>query len=119
MRIALWMASALIAVAGVPVGAQVLTLDDARRLALENQPALRALEHAARAAQHGSVADSALPDSWQGASPLPAAIATARAASRAPQSHAASASAACASRKAPRRRRVVRNRVRRGNMDGF
>ena len=62
MRIALWLASALIAVAGAPAGGQILTFDDARRLALENQPALRALEHAARAAQHGSVADSALPD---------------------------------------------------------
>lgn len=62
MRIALWLASALIAVAGAPAGAQVLTFEDARRLALENQPALRALEHAARAAQDGSLADSALPD---------------------------------------------------------
>ena len=62
MRIALWLASAFIAAAGAPAGAQVLTFDDARRLALDNQPALRALEHAARAAQLGSVADSTLPD---------------------------------------------------------
>ena len=62
MRISLWLASAFIAVASAPAGAQVLTFDDARRLALDNQPALRALEHAARAAQLGSVADSALPD---------------------------------------------------------
>ena len=62
MRIALYCLVACIAAAGAPAGAQELTFNEARRLALENQPALRALEHSARAAQDGSVVDSALPD---------------------------------------------------------
>ncbi len=62
MRISLWLASALIAATGAPAGAQVLSLEEARQLAVQNQPSLRALEHAARAAQSNAVADSALPD---------------------------------------------------------
>src|SRR5512139_2087255 len=62
MRIAQWLAPALIAVACAPASAQELTLDEARRLALQNQPALRALEHSARAAQAGAEAEAALPD---------------------------------------------------------
>lgn len=62
MRIALWLALTLVGAACATAGAQNLTFDEARGLALENQPALRALENAARAAQHGSLADSALPD---------------------------------------------------------
>jgi len=48
--------------AAVPALGQVLTLDEARRRALEAQPALRALELNARAADETSVADGALPD---------------------------------------------------------
>lgn len=62
MRVALWLAAMWLGVAGAPAGAQELTLDEARGLALANQPALRALDHAARAAQDVSVADAALPD---------------------------------------------------------
>jgi outer membrane protein TolC len=45
-----------------PAFGQVLTLTEARRLALESQPALRALELNARAAEESSVAEGALPD---------------------------------------------------------
>jgi outer membrane protein TolC len=48
--------------AAIPAYAQVLTLDEARRRALEAQPALRALELNARAADETSVAEGALPD---------------------------------------------------------
>src|SRR5436190_16470128 len=59
MRIALLFAAAL---AATPALGQVLTLDDARRSALEAQPALRALDLNARAVDETSVADGALPD---------------------------------------------------------
>ncbi len=62
MRIASLLTAALLAATSAPAGAQTLTLAEAQRLALENQPALRALEHAARASQHSSLADSSLPD---------------------------------------------------------
>lgn len=62
MRTAMTFLAALIAAAAAPAGAQELGLEEAQRLALENQPALRALEHAARAAQENAVADAALPD---------------------------------------------------------
>jgi outer membrane protein TolC len=48
--------------ATVPAQGQVLTLDEARRRALDAQPALLALELNARAADETSVADGALPD---------------------------------------------------------
>jgi outer membrane protein TolC len=48
--------------AAVPALGQDLTLDEARRRALEAQPALRAIELNARAAEETSVADGALPD---------------------------------------------------------
>jgi len=48
--------------ASTPALGQVLTLDEARRRALEGQPALRALEMNARAVDESSVADGALPD---------------------------------------------------------
>ncbi|MEK6242975.1 MAG: TolC family protein [Pseudomonadota bacterium] len=48
--------------AATPALGQVLTLDEARSRALEGQPALRALELNARAADESSVADGALPD---------------------------------------------------------
>ena len=48
--------------AATPALGQVLTLDEARRRALDGQPALRALELNARAADESSVADRALPD---------------------------------------------------------
>lgn len=60
MRIALFFLAALAAAA--PALGQVLTLDAARRSALEGQPALRALELNARAADESSVADGSLPD---------------------------------------------------------
>lgn len=46
----------------LPAVAQPLTLVEARRQALENQPALSALELSARAAEETSVAEGALPD---------------------------------------------------------
>ena len=56
----------LILAAGIAVSlptlAQPLTLETARAQALENQPALRAFELSARAAQESAVADGALPD---------------------------------------------------------
>ena len=60
MRISLLLLVALAA----PTSAlgQVLTLDEARQRALDGQPALRALELNARAADESSVADGALPD---------------------------------------------------------
>ena len=60
MRISLLLLVVL-AVATPALG-QVLTLSEARRLALESQPALQALELNARAADEASVADGALPD---------------------------------------------------------
>jgi outer membrane protein TolC len=48
--------------AATPALGQVLTLDEARRRALDAQPALRALELNARAADETAVADGALPD---------------------------------------------------------
>lgn len=48
--------------AATPALGQVLTLDEARRRALDAQPALRALDLNVRAAQETSVADGALPD---------------------------------------------------------
>ena len=60
MRLSLLLLAALAAAA--PALGQVLTLDEARRHALEAQPALRALELNARAADEASVADGALPD---------------------------------------------------------
>lgn len=61
MRISLVLLLAALA-ATTPATAQVLTLDEARRRALEAQPALRALDLNARAADETSVADGALPD---------------------------------------------------------
>jgi cobalt-zinc-cadmium efflux system outer membrane protein len=60
MRISFLLLAAL--AAAMPALGQVLTLEEARRLALESQPALRALELGARAADEASVADGALPD---------------------------------------------------------
>ena len=60
MRISMLLLAALAAT--TPALGQVLTLDEARRLALESQPALRALDLNARAADEASVADGALPD---------------------------------------------------------
>ena len=60
MHISLLLLAAL--AAATPALGQVLTLDDARRRALDSQPALRALELNARAAEETSVADGALPD---------------------------------------------------------
>lgn len=48
--------------AATPAFGQVLTLDEARRLALEQQPALKALELARGAGQLGAQAEAALPD---------------------------------------------------------
>jgi len=48
--------------AATPALGQTLTLDEARRRALDQQPALRALEHSWRAGQLGALADGALPD---------------------------------------------------------
>jgi|CXWL01.1.fsa_nt_gi outer membrane protein TolC len=48
--------------AATPALGQVLTLEEARRRALEAQPALRALDLSARAAEESAVADGALPD---------------------------------------------------------
>jgi len=62
MRFSACITAALIAAASAPAGAQDLTLGEAQRLAIGNQPALRALENSARAAQHASVSDSAWPD---------------------------------------------------------
>ena len=62
MRISLPLAAALAVALNAPAGAQVLTLDEARSLALDRQPVLSALEHSARAAQDASLADNALPD---------------------------------------------------------
>lgn len=62
MRVALLLAAALAVALNAPAGAQVLTLDEAQRLALLQQPALRAVENSARAAQNAALADSALPD---------------------------------------------------------
>lgn len=60
MHFALVFLTALAAV--TPALAQVLTLDEARRLALEQQPALKALELARGAGQLGAQAEAALPD---------------------------------------------------------
>lgn len=60
MRISMLLLAALAATA--PAFGQVLTLDEARRLALEAQPALRALELNALAAEQTAIADGALPD---------------------------------------------------------
>jgi outer membrane protein TolC len=60
MRFALFFLAAL--AAGTPALGQILTLDEARRRALEAQPALRALEHSWRAGQLSAQADGALPD---------------------------------------------------------
>lgn len=60
MRISLMLLAAL--AAATPALGQVLTLDEARRRALESQPALRALELSARAAKESAVADAAMPD---------------------------------------------------------
>ena len=60
MRISLLLLVAL--AAATPALGQVLTLDEARRRALDGQPALRALELNARAADESAVADGALPD---------------------------------------------------------
>jgi len=60
MRTVFLLLAALSAVG--PVSGQVLSLDEARRLALEAQPALRAQEHAWRAGQLNALADGALPD---------------------------------------------------------
>src|SRR5260221_9914643 len=49
-------------VAATPALGQILTLDEARRRPLEAQPALKALDESARAAEETSVADGALPD---------------------------------------------------------
>ncbi len=62
MRLFRYCAAALIAAASAPLGAQVLTLEEARARALESQPALRALEHSYRATQNAALADGALPD---------------------------------------------------------
>jgi outer membrane protein TolC len=60
MRISLLFLAAL---AALPSAfGQTLTLDEARRRALEAQPALSAIEFNARAAEEASVADGALPD---------------------------------------------------------
>lgn len=59
MRIALLFVAALVA---LPAFGQILTIDEARRRALEAQPALRAFDLSARAAEESSVADGALPD---------------------------------------------------------
>jgi outer membrane protein TolC len=60
MRIALLFVAAI--AAATPALGQVLTLNEARRRALESQSALRALELSARAAEETSIADGALPD---------------------------------------------------------
>ncbi len=60
MRHALLLAAAI--AAATPALGQVLTLDEARRRALESQPALNALKLGARAAEQNSVAEGALPD---------------------------------------------------------
>ena len=60
MRISLLLLVAL--AAATPALGQVLTLDEARQRALDGQPALRALELNARAADESAIADGALPD---------------------------------------------------------
>lgn len=60
MRISLLLLAAV--AAATPALGQILSLDEARRRALEAQPALRALELNARAAEETSVAEGALPD---------------------------------------------------------
>lgn len=60
MHIALVFLAALAAT--TPVFGQVLTLDEARRIALEQQPALKALELARGAGRLGAQAEAALPD---------------------------------------------------------
>ena len=60
MRISLLLLVAL--AAATPALGQVLTLDESRQHALDGQPALRALELNARAADESAVADGALPD---------------------------------------------------------
>ncbi|MEW6688019.1 MAG: TolC family protein [Pseudomonadota bacterium] len=60
MQIVLLFATAL--AAATPALGQVLTLEEARRRALESQPVLRALELSARAAEHSAPAERALPD---------------------------------------------------------
>jgi cobalt-zinc-cadmium efflux system outer membrane protein len=54
--------AAALFVAAAPLEAQVLTLEEARSLALDKQPALRALELSARATRQAALADGALPD---------------------------------------------------------
>jgi outer membrane protein TolC len=48
--------------AALPAFGQILTLDEARRRALEAQPALKVLDLTAKAAEETAVADGALPD---------------------------------------------------------
>ncbi len=60
MRVSLVLLVALAVIS--PVFGQTFSLDEARRRALDSQPALRALELNARAADETSVADGALPD---------------------------------------------------------
>jgi cobalt-zinc-cadmium efflux system outer membrane protein len=60
MRIAFLFTAVL--AAAMPAQGQELTLDEARRRALDNQPALRALEHSWRAGQLSAAAEGALPD---------------------------------------------------------
>ena len=60
MRISLLFVAAL--AAATPAFGQILTFDEARNRALEAQPALRALDLNARAADEASIADGALPD---------------------------------------------------------
>ena len=52
----------LAALEAAPAQGQILSLDESRRLAFESQPALRALDLNARAADEASVADGALLD---------------------------------------------------------
>ena len=60
MRVALLLAAAI--AAATPALGQVLTLDEARRRALESQPALNAIKLGAHAAEQNAVAEGALPD---------------------------------------------------------
>ncbi len=60
MRNFLLFAAAL--AAALPALGQVLTLDEARRRALDAQPALRAMDLSGRAAAETAIADGALPD---------------------------------------------------------
>lgn len=60
MRIAIALLAALAAIS--PASGQELTLEEARRRAVEAQPALRALEHQWRAGELAALAEGALPD---------------------------------------------------------